>query len=396
MKQLASLPIAWIKIPSAIGIRKHTFYNYLTSNKKGGFRLKVKSSQLKEGCILSIGVNSLTSKPIIPKKTILNEELIKVLNAFLVKEVNVEPTLVNGEPFQPEEVIEDDEDNVVDSQSFFGHYLRSVRQYKNLFKSWQAGSPIEVGKVRSILLPLLTRAVEKPYDIFTLHHYSNKEDYLFHHGVTVGLLSGFIGKKLDYEQGDWIQIALAGFLSDCGMSKVDPKIIAQKSSLTSSQYNEIKQHPAHSYKMLQKISVLKEGGKLGVIQHHERNDGSGYPFGSTEEKLHPFGKIIAVADVYHAMNSERPYRMKQSSFKVLENIIQDNFGKFDIKVVQALTSGLANFSIGTKVKLSNGNSGEIVFIDSSTPTRPMIKLVNSKEIVNLSNNKEIFIEEILT
>ena len=69
--------------------------------------------------------------------------------------------------------------------------------------------------------------------------------------------------------------------------------------------------------MVQHVSLLKEGAKVAIIQHHERLDGSGYPFGLTNNKIHTVAKIIGVADTYHAMTSERLYRKKQSPFKVL-------------------------------------------------------------------------------
>ncbi|KAA0546011.1 HD-GYP domain-containing protein [Bacillus sp. BGMRC 2118] len=359
--------------------------------------MKIPITQLRDGCILSTDVTSLTNKPLIPKKTIINTKHMQLLQAFLINEVQVESTLVNGQPFRPyanvdDIAVEDENENI----SFTAHYLKSVQAYKKIFLDWQSGSQIDIPKVRKFFIPLLERSLQSGSEIFTLHHYSTKEDYLYHHSVTVGLLSGFLAKKQNYEKGDWMQIALAGLLSDCGMAKISPKILDKQTALLPEEYNEIRYHPTHGYKMLQNLPVMREGVKLGVFQHHERTDGSGYPLGITGEKIHPYGKIIAVADVYHAMTSERAYRSKQSPFKVLEMILQDSFGQFDIKIIQALTAGLANFSIGTKVKLSDGQTGEIVFVESNSPTRPMVKLEGTDEFIQLSNRLDLFIEEIIT
>ncbi|WP_456277183.1 HD-GYP domain-containing protein [Bacillus sp. AK128] len=359
--------------------------------------MKVHINQVREGCILSMDVTSLTNKPIIPKKTVLNGERIKVLHAFLITEVDVEPTLVNGNPFRPYEVLDENEDEHNDDLTlpFSSHYLKAVQEFKKVFQSWQAGIPVDIVKIRKFFIPLLERSMKAPSEIFILHHYSTKEDYLYHHSVAVGLLSAFFGNKLNFEKGQWIQIALAGLLSDCGMAKVDPKILHKQTALLPEEYNEIRQHSTHGYKMLLNLPVLREGVKLGVFQHHERNDGSGYPLGITSEKIHPFGKIIAVADAYHAMTSERVYRSKQSPFKVLELIIQDSFGQFDIQVIQALTAGIANFSIGTRVRLSDNQIAEIVFVESKSPTRPMVKLENKDEFIQLAQRRDLFIEEVL-
>lgn len=355
--------------------------------------MRVRISQLKEGCILSNDILSLTNKPIIPKKTVLTDEHIHVLQVFLIKDVQVESFLINGEPFTPSEQIEEIE--VVEKENtIVEDYLRSVKEYKQLFKSWQASALVEISKVRQIILPLFKRILEQPKELFSLHRYTNREDYIYHHSVMLGLLSGYLGKKLKYSEGDCNHLAIAGLLSDCGMSKIDPKILLKNSSLTLAEYNDVKKHPLYSYRMIEKIPLIKDSVKLAVFQHHERVDGTGYVQGVTGERLHPFSKIVAVADVYSAMTLERPYSNRQSPFKALEEIRRESFGKFDMKVVEALTNGLGNISIGTKIKLSNGQSGEIVFIDKSQPTRPLLK-INETEFLDLKNYREIFIEEII-
>ncbi|MCH1626796.1 HD-GYP domain-containing protein [Ferdinandcohnia quinoae] len=356
--------------------------------------MRIMVNQLQEGCIISKDIFSLTNKPIIPKKTVLTNKHIEVLKSFLIKDVYVESILINGEPFLPTEIIEEEVEQPQNVLSLMEQYLKSVKEYKQLFNNWQAGAVVDVGKVRSIIIPLLDQVLEQPNELFSLYHYSSREEYIFHHSVTVGLLSGLLGMRLQYAKADCNQLAIAGLLSDCGMSKIDPSILTKNTSLSLKEYNEIKKHPLYSYRMIEKISLLNDNIKLAVLQHHERIDGTGYLMGVSGEKLHPYGKIVALADVYSAMTSERPYSSKQSPFKVLEQIRQESFGKFDVRIVDALTNEVAKLSIGTKVKLSNGQSGEIIFIESSNPTRPMIK-ISDNEFLELKKNRQIFIEEII-
>lgn len=356
-------------------------------------RMRVMVNQLQEGCIISRDIFSLTNKPIIPKKTVLTNMHIDVLKSFLIKDIYVESVLINGDPFLPAEMIEE-VGQPQEELPLLEQYLKSVKDYKQLFHNWQAGTTVDVGKVRSIILPLLDQVLEQPNELFSLYHYSSREEYLYHHSITVGLLSGLLGMRLQYDKAECNQLAIAGLLSDCGMSKVDPNILAKSASLTLKEYNEIKKHPLYSYRMIEKISLLKDNVKLAVLQHHERIDGTGYLMGVTGEKLHPYGKIVGLADVYLAMIAERPYSSKQSPFKVLEEIRQQSFGKFDMKIVDALTNEVVQLSIGTRVRLSNGQSGEVIFIERSNPTRPMIK-VNNKDFLELKKNRQIFIEEII-
>lgn len=355
--------------------------------------MKVNPNQLVDGCILAKDVMALTPNPIIPKKTVINEDHVKWLNAFIIQEVEVEPKLVSGELFQPKELTEDPK-QALEGSDLISAYLSAVQEYKKLFKNWQANVPIDMPAVRKFIVPLLEKTMENASEVFSLHHYCTKEEYTYHHPVSVAMLSALIGRILKFEKGDWIQIGIAGVMSDSGMAKLDPKIINKSGPLSPQEYNEVKLHPEYSYNMLKQVTVLKEDVRKAVLQHHERIDGSGYPSGIKNEHLHPYAKIVSVADVFHAMTSERSYRSKQSPYKVLESIIQDDFGKFDLRVVQALTKAMTNFSTGTRVKLSNNQIGEIVFIEQKYPTRPMVKLDNG-DILQLSTQRQLFIDEVL-
>ncbi|WP_044749244.1 HD-GYP domain-containing protein [Bacillus alveayuensis] len=360
--------------------------------------MRVKVSQLKEGCILAADVLGKSSKPIISKNTILTPFLLTVLKKFLVEDVYVKSVLVSGEPFIPNEIIENSQtqERETTEEEIISFYLKAVQQYKRIFQTWQSGLPVDIREVRDTIIPLLDKLIEAKGELFSLYRYTTKEDYLYHHAISVGLFAAFIAKSLGYDKGDYYQVALSGVLCDCGMSKIDPRLLTKSSALTSEEYKEIKQHTVYGYKMVQKLPTLQEGVKLAVLQHHERNDGSGYPFGLDEKKIHPYSKIVAVADVYHAMISERLYRAKQSPFKALEQLQADSFGKLSMEIVQVLLEHLTTFNIGTKVKLSNGEIAEIVFIHPDAPTRPMVKNLQTNEFVSLRENRNIHIEEVIS
>lgn len=362
--------------------------------------MKVHTSQLIEGCILSEDVFSLTNSPIVPRRTILSAKTIEIIKAFLIKEVKVEPILVTGERFKPsgdilEEAVEKEEAKQEKEQGLVEVYLKAVQSYKKIFNGWMSGIPVDMPAVRSIIVPVIEKALEDPKEILSLHHYCTADEYLYHHAVAVAAFSAMLAKRLNFSMGDCIQIGIAGALSDCGMAKIPSRIINKKGYLTKEEFDEVKRHPIYSLFLLKDIKLLKEDVKRAVFQHHERIDGSGYPKGVRADSIYPYERIISVADVYHAMTSERIYRSKQSPFKVLESILQDQFGKFDMKVIQALTRLIANFSSGTKVRLSNNEVGEIVFVEQKAPTRPMVRLEQSGEIIQLINQRGLHIEEII-
>ncbi|MFC0525942.1 HD-GYP domain-containing protein [Pontibacillus salicampi] len=363
--------------------------------------MKVHPKQLEVGCMIIQDVMGKTNQPIIPKNTVVKPIHIEVLQKFLVEEVEISHKRADGDSFLPNHEIEEEQINEERAAStinsyFSDHYLDAVQHYKAMFKHWQAGSLVDITKVREVIVPLIEEALINKSEVFMLHHFSSKSDYFYHHSVAVALLSSIVADKLGYSHGEVIQIGLTGFLSDCGMAKIENHILTKKGALTNDEFEEVKKHPTYSYRLLEHIPVLKKGVLLGVLQHHERMDGSGYPIGLHDAKLHPFGKIVAATDMYHAMTSERLYRSKQSPFKVLEELMSDQFGKFDHTIVQAFINSMVTFTTGTLVRLSNNDIGEIIFMEGSLPTRPMIKLQSDNAIIHLKEHPTLYIEEMVT
>ncbi len=357
--------------------------------------MRVQVDNLREGSILTEDVLSKTNRPIMSKNTVLSEHLINILKIFLVKEVNVEKTLVNGMPYSTPTTGKDSVDDDKLDRTFVGLFLQAKQEFKKEFISWQSGMPINIAKLRSIVLPLIEQTDMNSADIFNLHHYTSKSEYLYDHPLAVGIISAFIAKKINYSKGEVAQIALAGCLSDCGMAKISPSLLNKSTALTVEEFEEIKKHPTFSYQMVKNSPLLKDTSKLAILHHHERMDGSGYPFGEKASRIHPYAKVLAVADSFHAMTSERIYKPKHSPFKVLETINEDLFGEFDITVLKALSTAIMNYSVGTKIRLSNGQAAEIIFVDEKNPARPLVKLLESKQILALDKHRYLHIEEII-
>lgn len=369
----------------------------------GGNNMQVNISQLIPGCILIKEIRGKSNKPFILKDTVLTEQHITVLQKFLVESVHVSSKLVEGESFVPKLIhkkVEKQQTNIHQKDKrkkllFQDHYRLVVAGYKKEFEKWRNGMAVDMLTVRKLFIPLLERIEDIGSAVFTLHHYATKHDYFYHHSVTVGIISAFLGKKMGFEKGEWLQIGLAGLLSDCGMTRIDLNIVKKDSSLTAAELDEIKKHPTYSYRIIEKLRAITQPVKLAVLQHHERIDGSGYPLGLSQENIHMYARIVGVSDIYHAMTSDRLYKQRQSPFRVMEEIQREQFSKLDPQVVSTFIESLSDFSIGTKVRLSDDRMGKIIFIDAKKPTRPMVQIMTNEEIIALQSTPELFIDEIL-
>lgn len=359
----------------------------------------MKVEELRLGKTIAEDIFANTQYPIIYKDTKVKPELIRVFELFNLKNVlvyqDVEVEELNEST--PEiQAVQAIPVSLPKYTSFEKYYNDAIAQLKKEFSNWEAGGKIDITKVRGMIIPLIEKVLEDRSYIFDLNSYSNPKDYLFHHCIATGLIASIMAKKLGFERGITIQLAIAGMLADSGMSKIPARIREKKSTLTESEYMEVQKHPQYSYTLVKNLPAIKEVMKEAIYQHHERLNGSGYPKGDRIGSISNFAQIIAVADVFHAMTSERLYRSKQSPFKVIEMIKEEEFGKFDANVVQALVDIVVDLPIGTKIELSNLELGEVMFINKYSPTRPLVKLMRTGEIIDLSSKRTFYISRVIT
>ncbi|MED4015714.1 MULTISPECIES: HD-GYP domain-containing protein [Sutcliffiella] len=355
----------------------------------------VKTEQLVKGCILAKDVKVITNRAIVTKKTILTEKHLEVLEAYLIDSVEVESVLASGEPFVPNEVPKDKKVQQP-KNNFISIYSKSVQAYKSQYSKWQAGSTIDYVAVRNVTIQLIEQALKHEKEVFEVYHYSDEYEYIYHHAVASTMISSILAAHLGYEKKDIVQIAIAAFLMDCGMSRIDQRIIQSNSLLNREEFQQIKEHPVMGYQMVSKIPIIQDEIKIAILQHHERPDKSGYPFGLSSEKIHRYSKIIAVADVFHAMICKRKYKAKQSPFKVLELLQQNTFGKFDLEVVNVLIKVISHLSVGAKIVLSDGKEAEVTFLEKEYPTRPLIKLKDTGEFIPLKQRLDLYIDKVIS
>src|SRR5699024_5679015 len=218
--------------------------------------------------------------------------------------------------------------------SFDELYLEAVSNYKKFFRKWQGGAPVDYYDIRNMMTPLFEHISNQNLDLFLLYKYAKKQDYFYHHAVAVALIAVYIAKRKKYQKKEYIQIGMASILADCGMAQIQENLYQTDRKITKAEYEEIKNHPTYSFRMVEGISSVTKAMRLGILQHHERMDGTGYPLGVYDEKIHPFAKIIAISDAYHAMSSERMYQKRQSPFKVLEKMLTYKHKQFDYPLLK--------------------------------------------------------------
>ncbi|WP_310500096.1 HD-GYP domain-containing protein [Paenibacillus qinlingensis] len=346
-------------------------------------------SQLKYGERLGDNVITKMGNTLFLKGKVIQERELEILKAFLIPSVYIEAKNSN----EVEQVAEDTKVKEVETvHPFYVEYHNMVKLLKRVFLLANGGQQLPILEIRTGLESLI-RHIDA-YKVLTFAPKNrNLHEYIYHKSILVSLTSYSLAKWVGLPQKDLFQIALAGLLHDIGNSKVDSTLLEKKNKLTAAEMDEIKQHTLIGYQILKNISGINEGVKLTALQHHEREDGSGYPLGLKSDKIHIYAKIVAIADIFNSMTNDRYYKAALSPYVALEQLLTESFGKVDPTFVQIFMNKSTQISNGTLVKLSDNRVGEIVFSDRSHPTRPWVNVNGT--IINLTVERNLFIQDVI-
>jgi putative nucleotidyltransferase with HDIG domain len=162
-----------------------------------------------------------------------------------------------------------------------------------------------------------------------------KDPYTRGHSQRVSDLSVNIAQKLGLSSDNVHDIRIGSLLHDIGKIGIPDNIITKPDHLTRDEYESMKKHPAIGQHIMLSVHML-QNALPAIAEHHERLDGSGYPFGLHDEQISLMGRIVAVADVFDAMTTDRPYRKSLENEMVFDHLL-DNIGTlYDGDCVHAL------------------------------------------------------------
>lgn len=220
----------------------------------------------------------------------------------------------------------------------------------------------------------------------------------FSHAVNVCVFSAFLGRVIGVKEPLLRELALAGIMHDIGKMDIPAEIWHKKGPLTVLEFNKVKEHSLYSYFRLANIDQVNIQTLAGVLQHHERLDGSGYPHGLKNDELHLWSRILGITDVFDAYTSERIFRKAYSFHQGFEHLRQ-NSTRFDNRLLNIFIKNLSFFPIGSRVLLNTGEKGIVMGIHKYYPNRPIIRVEkkdgSGEKLMDLAESRSVFIEKLL-
>jgi HD-GYP domain-containing protein (c-di-GMP phosphodiesterase class II) len=159
------------------------------------------------------------------------------------------------------------------------------------------------------------------------------------HNLRVARLCVHIGRQLSMSAGELRILARAGLMHDIGKLGIPDAVLAKHAPLSDSEWQLMRTHPEMGLTLLDRAGQSSRE-VLAVLYHHERLDGSGYPYGLKAETIPVEARIVAVADTYDALTSDRPYRIACSESEARRVLAEEARSRLDARAVDALFRAL--------------------------------------------------------
>lgn len=328
-------------------------------------------------------------KILFPAGTVLNENSIERLKRFSIMCVTIKED-VDFATTHYEKLRFSDK-----FKNFETKHVHNLECYKQLMLSFEAtGNEIPDEKLMEIYDDMRSTYENGAVLLDYLYNLMpNPDELTYNHCLNSALLGGIFSEWLSLSEDERNNLILSCFYYDIGKIKLPYQILWKSGKLTNEEFEIVKKHPAIGYKMVNNCKSMNLHIKNAIVMHHERMDGSGYPFHIQGTRIDIFARYVAIIDTYIAMASPRTYRNAFTPLQILGNY-ELNMDKYDTTLLLPLMKRIADAQIGTKVQLNDESVWEVFIINPSKLSRPILKNDNT-QILDLSQNPHLEITKIL-
>ena len=236
--------------------------------------------------------------------------------------------------------------------------------------------------IGSIAKNIIDEIISKKNVMINLVDIKSMDNYTYQHSVNVAVLSLVLGVQLQLNQSELYTLCMGALLHDIGKVLIPKDIILKPGPLTKEEFTTIKEHTTKGYDFLKGCLDISAPSRIIALQHHEKVDGQGYPDNIKNKSINRFARIVAIADVYDALTSDRPYSHSMCPNDAVEYIFSHGDTHFDYEMVKVFSKAIVPYPPGTLVKLSTGDIGVVTSVFPNFALRPEVKVVKKGSNIN--------------
>ena len=207
---------------------------------------------------------------------------------------------------------------------------------------------------------------------------ARNKNYLVVHSMRTTVLAITIAMELHLPVSKIVELGVTTILHEIGMLRIPPQLYLTDRMLSPTEKKQISMHPILGCNILKELNFPNQI-LLGVLDHHEKENGMGYPRGISSEKISPYGKIISVACSFEAITAPRAYKSERTTYDAMVEMLQNPNRQYDPTIIKALLYSLSLYPIGAYVYLNSGKIAIVTDVTPNKPQNPIVQLINEKE-----------------
>ncbi len=265
-----------------------------------------------------------------------------------------------------------------EEQKAYGLHRAALEAVKTTFWEARETDSFDVDLVEGVVKLLVNAAVEKTDLLERLTAIKNLDQYTFFHSVNVAMLSVLTGIRLGLPTTVLNRLGTAAILHDVGKTHVPEELIKKPGPLSQEEWAVMQTHPVEGAKILALQTRLDPLVLTVAAQHHVRHDLSGYPRLTGGAGQHLMSAIVAVADTYDALTSNRAYRKAMLPDQAMKLVIEGRNTHFHPDVVKVFANMTGLFPVGTAVRLTSGELGVVCRANPDDLCHPVVRLVSGE------------------
>lgn len=236
------------------------------------------------------------------------------------------------------------------------------------------GRALDLASVDDIASEITSSLINNQNALASLMRKRSMDAYLLEHSVNVSVLMGVMVRSLGYREDIVKELVLGAFLHDIGKVRVPDEILHKPGKLTEDEWGEMKRHVDYGIEALAEVDGISPLAKSICAQHHEKLDGTGYPYGLDRTQLPRHTRIASVVDVYDAVTADRCYHKGMEPTTALKKMLTWTGDHLDKDMVYQLIRCLGVYPPGSFVELESGHIAMVQEHHPATPNRPVVQM----------------------
>jgi HD-GYP domain-containing protein (c-di-GMP phosphodiesterase class II) len=238
---------------------------------------------------------------------------------------------------------------------------------------------IDLQDVNVVVEVLVDSVISNPSALMWSARMRDQNKKTYTHGLKVAIYLMALGRHLGFPRQQLSELGNIGLLLDIGMLTLPPELLEKATHLTQAENALLNGHVDSGLAMLQETGPIPHNVALGIRQHHERLDGSGYPERLKGEAISIYGKMAAIADSFAAMTTARPYDITHSAFDALKELFKEAGGKLHAPLVEQFVQAISIFPVGSLIELSSGEVAIVLEHNRIRRLEPKVLILTSPE-----------------